>query len=73
MVDVKTFLENWQTNYDESHEIKCPYCGYLFEGEDLYEHVSMWGEDTEDRAYCSDCGKYFRCVECVDRTWEVSK
>lgn len=72
MVDRRA-MDDWEKEWRESRQIKCPHCGYILEGEEVYDYVSCWGhpdeEDTE--AECPRCGKEFWVREHVDRTWEV--
>lgn len=67
-------FDKFEKKHEEEHQIKCPYCGYVFEdGEDMYPFISMWGEDSCKNAICPACDKEFTVNENVDRYWEVSK
>lgn len=63
--------DEWEKKYKEEHQIKCPHCGYVLEGEDTYPFISLYGEDSEGEAECSSCDRVFFVREHVDRTWDV--
>ena len=65
-------IDEWMESYKKSHQIKCPYCDYVFEDEEVYPFVSMWGEDSEAETECINCDRTFYIKEDVDRTWETN-
>jgi len=60
-----------QRNKQRSDGIICPYCKTEQDTETLYQHVSYWGEDSEEKITCEHCQKKFYVKEIVDREFET--
>jgi DNA-directed RNA polymerase subunit RPC12/RpoP len=68
---LKRFAEEQKnTKYDK--DIICPYCNHIQDNETKYNHVSYWGEDSEDEIHCESCGKKFLVVEMVERDFKTT-
>ena len=53
-------------------DIVCPKCGYVWEGEEMYNHISYYGEDPPEQDECSNCEAKVMIKEEVVRTFEVT-
>lgn len=54
--------------------IKCPKCGYEFEGEEFLELVTTFGgEDGPQDIECYACDAFLMLKETVVRTFEVTE
>jgi hypothetical protein len=54
-------------------KIRCPSCGYVFEGEEYYEHITYHGEDGPKEDWCPNCEAELIITESVTRTYNVKQ
>lgn len=74
--DKNRINDKWDKIFEQmrkDEEIDCPYCGYIHEGEDTYDHITYHGEDPAKEMDCSNCDKPFWVQETVRRTYECTK
>jgi uncharacterized Zn-finger protein len=56
-----------------AEEIKCPFCGYVYDPIEAFPYVSYWGDEEVKEASCPSCDKEFMVNEIVTREFEVTK
>lgn len=68
----KTPLKTYMDYMREAREVKCPKCGYVFDGEDLgSELITYWAEAGPVESECPSCQAELMIEESVERTYEV--
>jgi len=63
-----------EKQHERLHNIFCPYCDAKQDMETMYRHCTYWGEserESDQICSCEHCGKKFRVIENVERTFKT--
>jgi DNA-directed RNA polymerase subunit RPC12/RpoP len=69
-------MRDFEERYEQEHNIFCPYCNHKQDTQTMYEHCTYWGEsedESDQNCYCENCGKKFKVIENVERTYKAEK
>ena len=67
------YIKRMEERSIKESNIFCPYCTNRQDQETKQNHITYWGEPSNDEdlhCYCSGCGKKFIVIEDVRRTYE---
>jgi transcription elongation factor Elf1 len=67
-------MKDFEERYEQEHNIFCPFCNHKQDIETMYEHCTYWGEpekESDQLCDCEHCGKKFRVIENVERTYKT--